>query len=317
MATQLEIMHTGRNWKGQSMALATVVNAWGSAPRPRGSHMLMLSDGRFAGSVSGGCVETDVLFHGARVAAGAPAVLKRYGIADAALWEVGLPCGGEIEVYIQPVNAAGFSSEIFAAVADRIESGETQIVATDLRTGASRCVAEPLPDHFNNTYRPPRRMLLVGAVDIAQGLSIIATTVGFAVTVIDPRARFLTRERFHRANLDSRWPDEAVRALRPDVSTALVTLSHDAKLDDAALIAALESDAGYVAALGSVRSHAARVARLRLCGIDEEAIARIDAPAGLRIGAVGPNEIALSIAAGAVAALGSRAPVRSRMAHYA
>ncbi len=303
MTTSLEIMRAGLAWRGQRMALATVVNTWGSAPRPRGSHLLMAEDGRFTGSVSGGCVETDVLFLGASIATGSPSVLKSYGISNASAWEVGLPCGGEIDVLIQPVNDSGFAPEIFSVVEERVRQGQSQIVATELRDGISRCVDVPHPHQFNNVYSPLWRMLLVGAVDVAQALADIALASGFAVTVIDPRERFLTRSRFAHAALDGRWPDEAMRALRPDPSTAVVTLSHDPKLDDAALSAALEFEPGYVAALGSVRSHAARVERLTERGVSAARIARIEGPAGLRIGAQGPNEIALSIAAGAVAAL--------------
>ena len=282
------------------MALATVVSTWGSAPRPRGSHLLVHADGRFEGSVSGGCVESDIMAVAAEVIAGAPFALRRYGVADAAAWEVGLPCGGEIEVMVQPVAAAGFDPALFDAIAEARDAGRGLEIATDLATGRSS--TDPQPDGFVNRYEPPRRLLIVGAVQIAQVLAGLARELGIATVVIDPRGRFLTPERFPGVALDDRWPDEAVAALRPDGATAVVTLSHDPKIDDPALIAALKGGAGYVAALGSRKSHAARRERLA-ADLTAAQIDRIEGPAGIDIGAIGPAEIALSIAAGMVRAL--------------
>jgi xanthine dehydrogenase accessory factor len=150
-------------------------------------------------------------------------------------------------------------------------------------------------------------LLIVGAVQIAQALTGLARELGIATTVIDPRARFLTADRFPGVTLDDRWPDEAVAALKPDAATAVVTLSHDIKIDDPALAAALAAPTGYIAALGSRRSHAARRERLGALGVSDSDLDRIDAPAGIDIGAVGPAEIALSIAAAMVGALHDRA----------
>jgi xanthine dehydrogenase accessory factor len=291
------VLAAARAWQGAPMALATVVSTWGSAPRPRGSHMLVHADGRFEGSVSGGCVETDILATAADVIGGAPAVVKHYGVADAAAWEVGLPCGGEIAVLVQPVSAEGFGPELFDAVATAQAAGTPLDIATDLASGRS---APGAAGDFVNRYDPPRRLLIVGAVQIAQRLAGLAREMGIVTHIIDPRGRFLTQERFPDATLDDRWPDEAVTALRPDPATAVVTLSHDPKIDDAALVAALAHPTGYVAALGSRKSHAARLERLRAAGIAETDLARIEGPAGLAIGAIGPAEIALSIAASMV-----------------
>jgi xanthine dehydrogenase accessory factor len=290
-------------WQGQPLALATVTNTWGSAPRPRGSHMLVARDGRFEGSVSGGCVEGEVLAHAAEVIAGGGFRIARYGVADAAAWEVGLPCGGEIEVMVQPVSERGFAPVLFERIGAARAAGHMLRLTTDTEDGITR---EGDGHGFVNTYMPPRRMLVVGAVQIAQSLCQLMRELDFAVTVIDPRARFLTTERFAGVMLDDRWPDEAVAAARPDPATAVVTLSHDIKIDDPALAAALRSPAGYIAALGSRRSHAARLDRLAAEGFDPDALARIDGPAGLAIGAIGPAEIALSIAAATVKALAGR-----------
>jgi xanthine dehydrogenase accessory factor len=286
------------------MAIATVVSTWGSAPRPRGSHMLVRDDGRFEGSVSGGCVENDILATAEDVIAGAPAMVKTYGVADPAAWEVGLPCGGEIAVLVQPVSDEGFHPQLFEAIEGARANGASFDVATDLATG--RSVPGSAGD-FVNRYDPPRRLVIVGAVQIAQRLTGLARELGIVTHVIDPRGRFLTPERFPGVTLDDRWPDEAVTALKPDPATAVVTLSHDPKIDDPALIAALAHPTGYVAALGSRRSHAARLERLAAAGVAEADLARIDGPAGIDIGSIGPAEIALSIAAAMVRNFHARA----------
>ncbi len=302
LADNDSVLAAARAWKGEPLALATVVSTWGSAPRPRGSHMLVHADGRFEGSVSGGCVETDILATAAEIIAGAPPQVKRYGVADAAAWEVGLPCGGEIAVLVQPVSAEGFDPELFERIDEARAEGRGLVVATDLTTGHSDLRPQETGEVFLNRYDPPRLLLIVGAVQIAQSLSALATTLGIRTVVVDPRARFLTAERFPGVTLDDRWPDEAVAAYTPGPSTAVVTLSHDTKIDDPALIAALATDAAYVGALGSRRSHAARRERLAAAGLTAEQIDRIDGPVGLDIGAIGPAEIALSIAAAMIGA---------------
>ena len=295
-----------RAWQGAPMALATVISTWGSAPRPRGSHMLVHADGRLEGSVSGGCVEGDVLALAAEVLASGKPERRQYGVADGSAWEVGLPCGGTIEVLVQPVSDAGFPPAVFDAIDHAQGAGRGVTVYTDLDTGRSSL--EPITGEraFANTYAAPRQVLIVGAVQIAQALAQIAGTLGVKATVIDPRTRFLTEERFPGVTLDDRWPDEAVAAYNPGPSTAVITLSHDPKVDDPALIAALSAETGYIAALGSRRSHAARLDRLAAAGFQHDDLARIDGPAGIDINAIGASEIALSIAAGMVKALHDR-----------
>lgn len=286
-------------WQGAPMALATVVSTWGSAPRPRGSHMIVHADGRFEGSISGGCVENDVLQRAGEVIAGRGAHVQTYGVADGDAWEAGLPCGGEIAVLVQPVDASGFDPALFARIAQDQARGRALTLATDLNVGVTRERAGE--GDFLNRYDPPRRLLIVGAVQIAQSLVPLAQAIGVTPVVIDPRGRFLTQERFPGVELDDRWPDEAVAARCPGESTAVVTLSHDIKIDDPALAEALRGTTGYIAALGSRRSHAARLERLGAMGFSTEEMRRIDGPAGLDIKAVGAAEIALSIAAGMIA----------------
>ena len=293
------ILASATSWAGAPMALATVIETWRSAPCPVGTHMLVNADGRFVGSVSGGCVEGDVLHVAAGVIAGAPAVLRRYGVADGTAWEVGLPCGGDIQVLIQPVSDAGFAPGLFDRIIDARGKGQTLYIGTDLESGLSRVAGAA---GFVNAYPPPRRLLIIGAVEIAASLAAIAGSQGFAVTLCDPRARFLTAERFPGVALDDRWPDEAVAAFAPDSRSAVVTLSHDPKIDDPALIAALSSPAAYIASLGSKASHAARLSRLAAAGVSADSLARIEGPAGVAINAVSAPEIALSIAGGMIRA---------------
>ena len=289
-------------WRPARMALATVITTWGSAPRPRGSHMLVHEDGRFEGSVSGGCVEGEVLHAAAATIADGETRRLEFGVADDSAWAVGLPCGGHIELLVQPLDSQGFAPDLLDRIDKARSQGRRIALTTDFESGRTRIGDEPGDQRFVNHYAPPRRLLIVGAVQIAQSLAAIARAMDVAPVVIDPRGRFLTEERFPEVELDDRWPDEAIAARKPDAATAVVTLSHDPKIDDPALIAALGSPAFYVAALGSRRSHAKRLERLAQAGVASADLERIDAPAGLDIGAQGPAEIALSIAAGMIRA---------------
>jgi len=296
------ILAAAIDWAGAPMAIATVVETWKSAPCPVGTHMLVHADGRFVGSVSGGCVEGDVLERAHMILAGAPPVLRRYGIADDAAWDVGLPCGGDIQVLVQPVSADGFPAHLFGDIIKARSAGAALSVVTDLESSRSALLDDDAGAGFVNIYHPPRRLLIVGAVEIASALAAIAVSQGVDVTLCDPRGRFLTAERFPGIRLDDRWPDDAVKAFAPDSRSAIVTLSHDPKIDDPALAAALASPAAYVAALGSVRSHQARLARLSAAGVSAEQCARIEGPAGVAINAISAPEIALSIAGGMIRA---------------
>lgn len=296
-----DIISAALAWAGQPMALATVIEASGSAPRPRGGHMLLAADGRFAGSISGGCVEYEVFALAEAVIAGAPASVRQYGSADPSVWLPGLPCGGQIGVMVQPVAQDGFSPDFFTEIASARAAGKAVTLSTDLTSG--RTVRGELEGQFVNVYEPPRRLLIVGAVQIAQALSAIARATGFAVTVNDPRERFLSADRFPDVTLTDAWPDEAVAAFAPNGSAAVVTLSHDVKIDDPALFAALQAPTGYIGALGSRANQARRLERLAAMGIGADDLKRVDGPAGVQIGGLGPQEIALSIAAGIVGTL--------------
>ena len=296
-----DIIAAARAWSGQPMALATVIEASGSAPRPRGGHLLVAADGRFAGSISGGCVEYEVFALAEAVIAGAPATVHHYGSVDPSVWLPGLPCGGQIGVLVQPVSEGGFAPDHFEEIAAAHASGTALTLSTDLATG--RTMPGKQDGQFVHVYEPPRRLLIVGAVQIAQTLAEIARSTGFTVTINDPRERFLSEERFPGVTLTDAWPDEAVAAFAPNASSAVVTLSHDIKIDDPALIAALERPTGYVGALGSRANQVRRLERLAAAGVSPKELTRIDGPAGLSIGGLGPQEIALSIAAGIIGRL--------------
>jgi xanthine dehydrogenase accessory factor len=302
VADHHRILESALAWRGAPMALATVIETWKSAPCPIGTHMLVHEDGRFTGSVSGGCVEGDILEVARHVIAEDGFVVRRYGIADGAAWEVGLPCGGDIQVMMQNISPQRFPENLFGAIIDARTAGTVLHVGTDMATGRSEIVEGETGSFFVNCYLSPRRLIIVGAVEIAAVLSRIARSMDVKVTLIDPRARFLTAERFPGVALDDRWPDEAIAALSPDTRTAIVTLSHDPKIDDPALIAALASPAAYVAALGSKASHAKRIERLAATGASADQLARIEGPAGVTINAISAPEIALSIAGGMVRA---------------
>ena len=316
------ILQRALEWRGagRKPALATVIHTWGSAPRPVGSMLVVDKDRHFEGSVSGGCVETAVLAAAMEVIESAKPKMLEFGVSDARAWEVGLACGGEIRVYVQPVTARGLESVVTARarkrpvvlITDLQTGGQTpafpDAMTTDDRYGASRvtaCLRADRPalhtlagvEHLYQPFQSPLRLLTVGAVHIAQPLLRIAAECDYEPTLIDPRETFASEARFPQATIRNDWPDAALRALAPDRRTAIVTLSHDPKLDDPALAAALGSEAFYIGSLGSKKTHRARLERLGEAGFDATQTARIHAPVGLAIGARSPAEIAVSIMA--------------------
>jgi len=312
------------NWlhSGKGAVLATVVRTWGSSPRPVGSHLAINEDGNFVGSASGGCIEGAVVGEALEVIDdGQPRKLE-FGVSDDQAWEVGLSCGGAIHVYVQPVVEATLerlladreqkrpvalvtrlSDASHCLVYDTDTSGELSLTdaqsaeaQTLLRAGRSALLQENDGPLFVRSYVPPARMVIVGAVHIAQALAPMAALAGYEVTVVDPRSAFGRAERFPDVTLSNDWPDEALEALHLDSQTAVVTLSHAPKIDDPALSVALNSPAFYIGSLGSTRTHAKRVDRLTEAGLGEK-LPRIHAPVGLKLGGRAPAEIAVSILA--------------------
>lgn len=301
---------------GKGAALATVVETWGSAPRGVGSQLAISGDGQMAGSVSGGCVEGAVVVEALdALEEGRPRVLE-YGVSDDEAFAVGLACGGTIRVLVEPVSAMG--EDTLAALVAARDDRRPVAYTVDLRTwNRGLSGPEDFPERFGSDksgfegdlfiglHNPPLKLIVVGAVHIAQNLTRMAALAGFAPHVIDPREAFASGDRFPDTALYHDWPDAAVRAIGLDARTGVVLLTHDPKLDDPALIEALGSAAFYVGALGSKRTHAKRVERLRSAGLTEAQIARIDAPVGLDIGAKTPAEIAVAILAAMIRALRS------------
>ncbi len=299
--------------EGRGAALASVVETWGSAPRPVGSLLAISGDGQIMGSVSGGCVEGAVVAEAMEALADGRPRLLTYGVSDETAFAVGLACGGTIRVLVDPVGQSlpdAMLADLVAARAARravallthLESwdhrmqGPEASEALAARFRADRSGVEE-DGWFTAIHNPPLRMIVVGAVHIAQPLLTMARTCGYDPVLIDPRAAFGSDARFPGETILPDWPDEAVTALAPDARTAVVTLTHDPKLDDPAIRATLASPAFYLGCLGSTRTHAKRLDRLRAEGVPEAAIARIHAPVGLDIGAKSPAEIALSILA--------------------
>ena len=300
---------------GRGAVLATVVETWGSAPRRAGAQMAVSGDGEIAGSVSGGCVEGAVAAAAQEALASGRGRLMEFGVSDGDAFAVGLACGGTIRVLVEPVGAV-LRPEILGALVEARAARRAVAYVCDPQTGGGALVFDGFEERFRAdrsgleadgrfvaVHNPPLRMIVVGAVHIAQALLPMARIAGFDPVVIDPRSAFGSAARFPGERIVEEWPDEALAAEGIDARTAIVTLTHDPKLDDPALQVAIRSEAFYVGALGSVRTHAKRVARLEAAGFSAEEIARISGPVGLDIGAANPAEIAVSILAEVVAAL--------------
>lgn len=300
---------------GQGAAIATVVETWGSAPRQPGSQLAISGTGQIMGSVSGGCVEGAVVEEALEALKDGRNRLLTFGVSDDTAFAVGLACGGTIRVLVEPVGVGEGMPE--ALLADLVAARATraprayridldtwtrdllapgQDAAIDARFRADRSGREE-GGPFVCIHNPPLRMIVVGAVHIAQALMPMARACGYDATLIDPREAFASRDRFPGETLMHDWPDEAMAVLGLDARTAVVTLTHDAKLDDPAIETALASDVFYLGCLGSTRTHAKRVDRLTAKGFTEAQIARIHAPVGLDIGAKSPAEIAVSVMA--------------------
>jgi len=311
MAEFDDIPETALAWHraGKGAALATVVETWGSAPRRVGSQLAISGRSEIAGSVSGGCVEGAVVAEALdAIEIGEPVMLE-YGVSDDDAFAVGLACGGTIRVLVEPVGTALPETLLQELVAARIARDPVACV-TGLgveprleRSGHAdrfrmdRSGFEADGKTFVAIHNPPLRLIVVGAVHIAQALLPMSRIAGYDPLLIDPRDAFGSAARFPGETIIDDWPDAALDRAGLDMRTAVVLLTHDPKLDDPALDRALRSDAFYVGALGSRRTHAKRVSRLTDAGFSAIDIGRIHGPVGLDIGAAGPAEIAVSILA--------------------
>jgi xanthine dehydrogenase accessory factor len=311
MTTDLPKLALDWHDAGRSVAIATVVKTWGSAPRPAGSQLVIDEAGAMQGSVSGGCVEGAVIIEAIDAIADGQVRLLTFGVSDDDAFAVGLACGGEIKILVEPVGAA-LPVAILTDLVRRRANAEPVAYVTDLKSGGP--VLYPVPaflDRFRIDrsgieedgqtfvciHNPPLRLAIIGAVHIAQYLAPMARACGYAPVIIDPRPAFAAQERFPNETLVDAWPDTALQVLDMDTRMAVVTLSHDPKLDDPAIIAALHSKVFYLGCLGSKRTHAKRLERLSAEGFGEDVLARIHGPVGLDLGGRQPAEIAISIMA--------------------
>ena len=311
--------------QGHRVALAVVVSTWGSSPRPAGSQLAINDRGAFVGSVSGGCIEPFVVSEAIDIIAeGEPQDLK-YGVTDEQAQEVRLTCGGNIRVFVE---RAPPRAELEKMAGDRpvtrvldLASGAALMVDDDGATGTLvvseatlneiHClhkqgtggvvIPEGDAELFVMSYTRPRKLVVVGAVHIAQILAPMATAIGFETTVVDSRPAFATPERLPGVTIIRERTDRAMQSLCLDSRTALVLLAHDPILDDPALHTALASPAYYIGCLGSRRTHAGRLDRLRRAGFGEGTLKRLHAPVGLDIGGRSAGEIAVSILAEIIA----------------
>jgi xanthine dehydrogenase accessory factor len=324
-----EVLSDIERWRarGEKIALATVVATRKSAPRPVGSKLAISESGDMAGSVSGGCVESDVYGVACNVLEGAKPELLSYGISDDLAFTVGLPCGGEIDVFVETVPNAlldrliGVVEREERAVLFTVVEGESlgsELLVTEhgerlgggpeelpgrvhelLRGGRNTLLElEDGTKVFAEVFGPPPRLFVYGAVDTGEALCKAAKLIGWKTILADARAKFATPERIPSADeLIVGWPEEALAQVKPDFQTAVVVLTHDDKFDVPAIKGALETDAFYVGALGSRRNQAKRRERLLEAGVSEAELERVSGPSGLDIGAESPAETALSILA--------------------
>ncbi len=348
MFAMLDLLGDIIRWQsqGNAVALATLVDVRGSAPRDPGAALAVTDRGDVAGSVSGGCVEAALVDEAEHVLRGEPARLVEYGISDADAQAVGLTCGGRLRVLVErlPVNLA-------ADVAAHAELGDILALAVRLNgkaKGSRLCVfasqtigtlgnpnldtaviaevratlassvpevrrygeaGEPIGDVdvFLQRVASPPQMYIFGAIDFTHAMVQLAKFLGYHVTVCDARATFATRARFPDADaLAVRWPDDFLRDAPVDERTALIVLTHDEKFDIPLLQAALKSRAGYIGVMGSRRTHERRLAQLRAAGASSEELLRLHAPIGLDIGARTPQETAISITAELIAVTHAR-----------
>ena len=305
------VLRTLRDWRqsGKRALLATVVRTWGSSPRPVGSIMALCEDGAVVGSVSGGCIEDDLIYQYTQAYAateiktspsGPPAFVK-YGVSADEAHRFGLPCGGTLELLLEfDPSAADLESLVTA-----LETGQLMQRQVSLKDGTVTLSPSAAPAELSvsasdlvNTFGPEYRMLLIGAGQLTEYLATMALFSGFAVTVCDPREEYRSAWSVPGAKVLSEMPDDVVTAFKPDRRSCVIALTHDPKLDDLALLEALETDAFYIGAIGSRRNNDARHQRMaEHFDLSEAKLQRLRGPIGIYIGSKTPSEIAVSVMA--------------------
>ena len=299
----LQVMRRGAEWlaAGERVVMGTIVRTWGSAPRPVGAVVMIRGDGLVAGSVSGGCIEDDLVarVRAASLAARGPERVT-YGVTAEEAFRFGLPCGGTIELVLEPLGPQSGLPELLA----RIEAGRTTRRRLDLASGAVQLDDALGGDELQvdehtllSVHGPRLRLLVIGAGQLSHYLAQMALACDYQVTICDPREEYADVWRVAGTELVRTMPDDTVVDFRPNANTAIVALTHDPKLDDLALMEALKSPAFYVGAIGSQRNQDKRRERLIEFGVSSEQLARLHGPVGLKNGARTPPEIAISILA--------------------
>jgi xanthine dehydrogenase accessory factor len=330
-----DVLETLERWaaEGTPVAIATVVGTERSAPRDPGAALAVSAEGQVAGSVTGGCVEPAVYGEAREVLAGGAPRLKTYGIADEEAFEVGLPCGGTVQIFVDRLEP-----ELVAPIAEAVreerpialeikisgeDAGAKRLVGPDdegpaaelLARGETGIVDTPEGQIFVSSFAPRPNMYVFGAIDHAAALATVGRYLGFRVTVCDARSKFVTPERFPDVDeLVIEWPDKFLENAPVDERTAVCVLTHDHKFDIPVLKVALRTPAGYIGAMGARRTNAERAERLRAEGVTDDEIARIHAPIGLKIGSRSPEEVAVAIAAQIVQVMRSPKPATEEVA---
>lgn len=299
----LFVLRTLLDWRraGKSALLATVTRTWGSSPRPVGSIMALCEGGAVVGSVSGGCIEDDLIHRYRDTLADGPPREVKYGVSADEAHRFGLPCGGTLELLLE-FNP---DADALADLVGRLGAGRMARRSTHIATGRVQIadIEQPEALHeqngwLHNAFGPEYRLLLIGAGQLAEYLSTMALFSGFSVTVCDPREEYRGAWQVAGVTLSHEMPDDLVRGMRVDRRTAIVALTHDPKLDDLALLEALQTEAFYIGAIGSRRNQALRQARMiEHFDQTEESLARLRGPIGLYIGSKTPAEIAVSVMA--------------------
>jgi xanthine dehydrogenase accessory factor len=302
-SVDLQVIRTAREWVagGHRVVLATVIKTWGSAPRPIGALSAVRGDGMVVGSVSGGCIEDDMILRvkNGTLAENSP-VTTRYGVSAEEAQRFGLPCGGTLELVLEPLSARSGLDDLLA----RIERHELVLRTLDMKTGVATVDAARWNDQlaFDGTtlrsvFGPRWRLLIIGAGQLSTYLAQMAQALDYQVTICDPREEYTTTFDVAGVDLKRGMPDDVVTAMNLDGHSAVVTLTHDPKLDDMALLEALKSPAFYIGAIGSKKNNDARRKRLAEFDLSQDEIARLHGPVGLKIGSKTPPEIAVAILA--------------------
>ena len=318
-----QIITIANQWAKHNIAfaIALVTKSWGSSPRQAGALMLIAKDGQLAGSVSGGCVESEIITAAQECLAENRMADLSFGISDETAWSNGLSCGGSIDVLILPQTDAFLSKRQLSDINANYDNRTSGTLEINTATGQCHLSYQADQDDDKNdktlserqpiklfAITPARQLIIIGANHIAQHLSMLADQLGFDVVVIDPRDDFITKTRFPIGTRKAHWPADCLAPDDCDANSAVITLTHNPVIDDQALTIAMASKATHIAALGSQKTHAKRLLRLSEAGFDDTALQRIKGPAGLPIGSATPAEIALSILAEVVAAFRGRLP---------